>query len=119
MWLKSLTSALLFMPGIAACALDNESHGDPALKAEASVPFDRAQGIALATRFGKVMEWELEREPGGSGLRYSFDIANNGVTYEVGIDAKDGAILENAIEDDEEDEDDEDEDEDEEDDERG
>ena len=64
-----------------------------ALRAQASVPFDRAQAVALATRSGKVTEWELEREPGGSGLRYSFDIVNAGVSYEVGVDARDGAIL--------------------------
>lgn len=110
MWRKSLMTGLVLAPfaAIGACALDSESHGDPALRAQASVPFDRAQVVALATRSGKVTEWELEREPGGSGLRYSFDIVNAGVNYEVGVDAKDGAILENAIEDEDKDEGDED-----------
>jgi len=40
----------------------------------------------------------LEEERGGSGLRYSFDIKNNKVTYEVGVDAKTGKVLENARE---------------------
>jgi hypothetical protein len=41
---------------------------------------------------------ELEKEKGGSGLRYSFDIKNGGVTHEVGIDAKTGKLLENSAE---------------------
>jgi uncharacterized membrane protein YkoI len=40
----------------------------------------------------------LEKEAGGSGLRYSFDIKKGASTYEVGIDAQTGAILENAPE---------------------
>ena len=115
MWRKSSKTGLFLAPLAAAgaCTLGGESHGDPALRAQASVPFDRAQAVALATRSGKVTEWELEREPGGSGLRYSFDIVNAGVSYEVGVDARDGAILENAIEDDDDDEGDEDKDDDE------
>ena len=38
---------------------------------------------------------ELEKEAGGSGLRYSFDVAAAGATYEVGVDAKSGKVLEN------------------------
>jgi uncharacterized membrane protein YkoI len=41
---------------------------------------------------------ELEKEMGGSGLRYSFDIKAKGVTYEVGVDAADGSVLENTKE---------------------
>jgi uncharacterized membrane protein YkoI len=41
---------------------------------------------------------ELEKEKGGSGLRYSFDIKNGGVTHEVGVDAKTGKLLENRVE---------------------
>jgi uncharacterized membrane protein YkoI len=41
---------------------------------------------------------ELERENGGSGLRYSFDIQNGSKTQEVGVDAQTGEVLENAPE---------------------
>ena len=34
----------------------------------------------------------------GSGLRYSFDIKHKAKTYEVGVDAQTGAVLENAPE---------------------
>jgi uncharacterized membrane protein YkoI len=40
----------------------------------------------------------LEREPGGSGLRYSFDILRAGKWRELGIDAMTGRILENTSE---------------------
>jgi hypothetical protein len=41
---------------------------------------------------------ELEKEKGGSGLRYSFDIKSGKITYEVGIDARSGEVLENSKE---------------------
>jgi hypothetical protein len=34
---------------------------------------------------GEVVDEKLERERGGSGLRYSFDIKNGSVTHEVGV----------------------------------
>lgn len=44
------------------------------------------------------MDEELEKEAGGSGLRYSFDIKTQKGTQEVGVDARTGAILENKAE---------------------
>lgn len=58
----------------------------------------QARKIALKTHPGKINDEELEREAGGSGLRYSFDVKNHGVTREVGIDARTGEVLENKIE---------------------
>lgn len=55
----------------------------------------QAIGIALKARPGTMTDKELEREGGGSGLRYSFDIRSAGKTYEVGVDAQTGAVLEN------------------------
>ncbi len=62
------------------------------------IAIEQAQVIALKARPGKVTDKELEKEPGGSGLRYSFDIVVGGKTYEVGVDAADGKVLENAAE---------------------
>jgi uncharacterized membrane protein YkoI len=45
-----------------------------------------------------ITDEELEREKGGSGLRYSFDIKSNKVIYEVGVDARTGKVLENVRE---------------------
>ena len=62
------------------------------------VKLAEAESIALKVRPGKIADRELEREKGGSGLRYSFDIRVNKATYEVGVDAQTGAILENGKE---------------------
>lgn len=62
----------------------------------AHVSMARAQAIALRARPGHITDRELERERGGSGLRYSFDIrTRRGVAYEVGVDARSGLVLEN------------------------
>lgn len=68
------------------------------LAKSAHITIEQAQAIALKARPGKVTDKELEKEAGGSGLRYSFDIVAGGKTYEVGVDAADGKVLENAAE---------------------
>ncbi|MBS0231865.1 MAG: PepSY domain-containing protein [Proteobacteria bacterium] len=65
------------------------------LASEAKVGIEQARAIALKTHPGKITDEELEREPGGSGLRYSFDVKRGQVTQEVGIDAVTGKVLEN------------------------
>ena len=69
---------------------------EPAKDAKVTLP--EARAIALKAFPGKITDEELEKEKGGSGLRYSFDIKNGGVTHEVGIDAKTGRLLENSVE---------------------
>ena len=64
----------------------------------AKVTLPEARAIALKAFPGKITDEELETEKGGSGLRYSFDIKNGGVTHEVGVDAKTGKLLENSVE---------------------
>jgi uncharacterized membrane protein YkoI len=64
----------------------------------AKVSLAKAEAIALKARPGDVTDRELEKERGGSGLRYSFDIRSGGRTYEVGVDAITGKVLENAPE---------------------
>jgi uncharacterized membrane protein YkoI len=58
----------------------------------------QAREIALKEYLGIIISEELEKESGGSGLRYSFDISNQKAKHEVGVDAKTGAILENSVE---------------------
>lgn len=65
---------------------------------QATVTMVAARASALKARPGKITDAELEKERGGSGLRYSFDITSNGKPYEVGIDAKTGKVLENKVE---------------------
>jgi hypothetical protein len=57
-----------------------------------------ARAIALKAHRGKITDEELERETGGTGLRYSFDIKSGSSTQEVGVDARTGRVLENAKE---------------------
>ena len=61
----------------------------------AKVTIEQARAIALEARAGAITDEELEREKGGSGLRYSFDIKSGGSVYEVGVDAQTGKVLEN------------------------
>jgi hypothetical protein len=68
------------------------------LAKDAKVTLPEARAIALKAFPGKITDEELEKEKGGSGLRYSFDIKNGGVTHEVGVDAKTGKLLENRVE---------------------
>lgn len=68
------------------------------LEAGAQIKMAEALSLASKARPGTVTDRELEREKGGSGLRYSFDIVSQGKTYEVGIDAMTGHVLENDLE---------------------
>lgn len=65
---------------------------------EARITLEQARATVAKVRPGKITDQELEKEAGGSGLRFSFDVKHNGKTYEVGVDAKTGKVLENAPE---------------------
>lgn len=91
-----LAAAAVATATVAAC--QTQSHGDPKLAAQAKVKLDTARAIAIKAQPGTVNDWELEKEAGGSGLRYSFYIEAGGKVHEVGIDAADGKMLENVVE---------------------
>jgi len=61
----------------------------------AKVSISEARAIALKAHPGTITDEELEKEKGGTGLRYSFDIKSGAVTQEVGVDAQTGKVLEN------------------------
>lgn len=65
------------------------------LARSARVNLATARMAALRVRPGVITEQELEREAGGSGLRYTFIIQSHHKPYEVGVDAANGAVLEN------------------------
>jgi len=67
-------------------------------KNEAKDTLQQARQIAQKACSGKIVDQELEKEGGGSGLRYSFDIRHGKTVHEVGIDAKTGKVLENSVE---------------------
>lgn len=90
----------LFISGAAAAALFTAispaaAYSGQELAKHASVSIEQARAIALKAHPGTITDEELEKEKGGSGLRYSFDVKHGGVTYEVGVDAKSGKVLEN------------------------
>jgi uncharacterized membrane protein YkoI len=68
------------------------------LAAKAKITIEEARSIALKAQPGTITDEELEKEKGGSGLRYSFDIKSGKVTYEDGVDAMTGNVLENSKE---------------------
>jgi len=107
---RKLTLSLLAVAAISAGAgvaaaktAEPTSANSPAFAghqyaARAQVTLTQARGIALKARPGQITDQELEKEGGGSGLRYSFDVKSHGKIYEVGVDAKSGKVLENGSE---------------------
>jgi uncharacterized membrane protein YkoI len=79
-------------------AFGAQAYTGKALEKHAKVTMTEARAIALKAHPGKITDEELEKEAGGSGLRYSFDIRKGKVTQEVGVDAQTGAVLENKAE---------------------
>lgn len=64
---------------------------------EAHVTLQTARATALGTYPGTIVSEELEKERGGSGLRYSFDVRHGSAVHEIGVDARTGAVLENSV----------------------
>jgi uncharacterized membrane protein YkoI len=76
-------------------ALSANAYDGQNLAKEAKVTIEQARAIALKAHPGKITAEELEREKGGSGLRFSFDIKGRNGLQEVGVDARSGKVLEN------------------------
>ena len=85
-----LTAMVLAAAGPAAAYTGQE------LAHEAKITIEQARGIALKAHPGRITDEELEREDGGSGLRYTFGVKAGSVTQEVGVDAATGQVLENS-----------------------
>jgi uncharacterized membrane protein YkoI len=88
-----------------AMVIGSACGGAPALAAaksgvahKAKISLSQARALARKAYPGKIMSEELERERGGSGLRYSFDMRHGKHWREVGVDAMTGRILENSHE---------------------
>lgn len=82
----------------ASAATDAASFKGHELAGQSKITLEQARAIALKARPGRIVDQELEKEGGGSGLRYSFDVASRGKTVEVGVDAVTGKVLENGAE---------------------
>ncbi len=81
-----------------AFILSAQAYTGQELGKDARITIKEARAIALKAHPGKITDEELEKENGGSGLRYSFDIKHGKTTHEVGVDALTGKVLENAPE---------------------
>jgi uncharacterized membrane protein YkoI len=85
--------AALAMVSVSAFALNGAQY-----LGQAKLSLKQAREIALTAYHGKISSEELEKESGGSGLRYSFVIVHGNAKHEVGVDAKTGKVLENSVE---------------------
>lgn len=91
---RALTAAVVLVLGASTAVV--YANNSPA-KADAKITMEQAKAQALQLQPGTIKDAELEHEQGGSGLRYSFDIQTQQGVHEVGIDAMNGAVLENDI----------------------
>lgn len=91
---RNVIATLLAASAVTFCTVAMAYPGEGLAK-DAKIDLQAARDIALKVRPGKITDEELEKEKGGSGLRYSFDIKVGSKTYEVGVDAATGKVLEN------------------------
>lgn len=95
----SLLSKALVAVAICAIASPAFAYTGQSLSKHAKISMRQAEQVVhKALPGGHITDRELERERGGSGLRYSFDVKTNGKTREIGVDAVTGRLLENSIE---------------------
>ena len=97
-YLKRMAILAVFSLAVVSGAAAAMGYSGQELAKDAKVTMSEARAIALKVVSGKITDEELEKEGGGSGLRYSFDIEYQGATHEVGIDARTGKLLENSTE---------------------
>jgi hypothetical protein len=93
----TLLAALSAAGGVAAAAGWPFPYKGEKLAHHARVSLLTARQLAQRARPGIIISQALEREPGGSGLRYSFDIKSGPRVYEVGIDARNGRVLQDNV----------------------
>lgn len=72
-------ACILLVASVGAHAFSGEQ-----LAKDAKVGIAEARSVALKAHPGKIVDEELEKEAGGTGLRYSFDIRTGHATQEVG-----------------------------------
>ena len=99
MRLRILTVPVSLAVAVALTAAGAIAYPGQQYQKEAKITMAQARAIAIkAVPGAKITGTELEKEKGGSGLRYSFDVKARGKNREIGVDAKTGKVLENAVE---------------------
>jgi uncharacterized membrane protein YkoI len=93
-----VSKTLIFTPlalVLSVAAVNAFAYTGEEFAGQSKINMEQARAVALKAHPGKITDEELEKEKGGSGLRYSFDIRRDNVIQEVGVDAKTGKVLEN------------------------
>jgi len=97
--MKFIYATVVSVAALGLLAAPAFAYTGQALARNAKVSLHQAEmAVKKALPGGRITDRELEREKGGSGLRYSFDVEVKGKTHEVGVDAMTGKMLENSIE---------------------
>lgn len=96
--LKLAIATAVLLSGAAVAAAAPRHFAGAELLPQAKITLAQARQNALRAHPGVITDQELEKERGGTGLRYSFDVKSHGKTFEVGIDARTGKVLENDAE---------------------
>jgi uncharacterized membrane protein YkoI len=94
----ALTAGASLLAASAAVSAAPEHFAGASLLPMAKITLAQARQTAVRAHPGVITDQELEKERGGTGLRYSFDIKSRGKTFEVGVDARTGKVLENDAE---------------------
>ena len=96
--IKNMMTVCLAGGGLIIAPLPATAYTGQELAKRAKISMAEARAVDLKAHPGEITDEELEKERGGSGLRYSFDIKSGAITQEVGVDAQTGRVLENAKE---------------------
>lgn len=96
--LKLAIATAILLSGTAVAVAAPRHFAGAELLPQAKITLTQARRSAVRAHPGVITDQELEKERGGTGLRYSFDIKSHGKTFEVGIDARTGKVLENDAE---------------------
>jgi uncharacterized membrane protein YkoI len=89
---------LLVIAASLGWSLPARAYSGEELAKQAAIDMPQARSLALKARPGTIAKEELEKEPGGTGLRYSFVIKAGVKLFEVGVDARTGTLVENKLE---------------------
>jgi uncharacterized membrane protein YkoI len=97
--MKFFRATVVSASALGLLAVPASAYTGQALARNAKISLRQAEmAVKKALPGGRIIDRELEKEKGGSGLRYSFDVEVKGKTREVGVDAMTGRLLENSVE---------------------
>jgi uncharacterized membrane protein YkoI len=97
---SALAALALFFSPIAHAGDNNTGYySGYELSKDAQITMEEASMIALKIHpRGVIINRVLAREPGGTGLRYTFSVVAQARSFEVGVDAGSGDVIEDQLE---------------------